>query len=266
MSGEPSGTPIPDGDDLSALSFPDVPRLELDQLLGQLVDRAQEVMGTQGRLRSLLRANRTIRGLERPDILQHAVPRPASSWEPNTPRSASPGRPADWPSSCTWGWRRTTSAGSGPAAGQGPARRGARRPRSRPAGAAGRRSAHGGSAVRAPPDGRLPRRSDPGSRRGVRRVLPDQPDARRVHRRGPGAARRVRRLGRRRHRPRAVVRGLPGSRRMAGGLGGGHPTAAVGGSGRRPRSAAPDRRADPADRRRRPGARPPARATPTPTS
>ena len=70
MSGEPSA---PEGDDLPALSFPDAPRLELDQLLGQLVDRAQEVMGTQGRLRSLLRANRTIRGLERPDILQHAV-------------------------------------------------------------------------------------------------------------------------------------------------------------------------------------------------
>jgi GAF domain-containing protein len=39
------------------LSFPDQPRLELDELLAQLVDRAQEVMGTQGRLRGLLRAN-----------------------------------------------------------------------------------------------------------------------------------------------------------------------------------------------------------------
>lgn len=42
------------------LSFPDLPRLELDQLLGQLVDRAQEVMGTQGRLRGLLRANQLV--------------------------------------------------------------------------------------------------------------------------------------------------------------------------------------------------------------
>ena len=39
------------------LTFPDQPRLELDQLLGQLVERAQEVMSTQGRLRGLLEAN-----------------------------------------------------------------------------------------------------------------------------------------------------------------------------------------------------------------
>ena len=44
----------PDGRDLT---FPDLPRLELDQLLAQLVERAQEVMATQGRLRGLLRAN-----------------------------------------------------------------------------------------------------------------------------------------------------------------------------------------------------------------
>jgi signal transduction histidine kinase len=44
------------------LSFPDLPRLELDQLLAQLVDRAQEVMATQGRLRGLLRANHLVSG------------------------------------------------------------------------------------------------------------------------------------------------------------------------------------------------------------
>ena len=44
------------------LSFPDLPRLELDQLLTQLVERAQEVMGTQGRLRGLLRANSLVTG------------------------------------------------------------------------------------------------------------------------------------------------------------------------------------------------------------
>jgi len=43
--------------DTQALTFPDLPRLELDQLLGQVVERAQEVLGTQGRLRGLLRAN-----------------------------------------------------------------------------------------------------------------------------------------------------------------------------------------------------------------
>jgi hypothetical protein len=42
------------------LTFPDLPRLELDQLLTQLVDRAGEVLSTQGRLRGLLRANQTI--------------------------------------------------------------------------------------------------------------------------------------------------------------------------------------------------------------
>jgi GAF domain-containing protein len=38
------------------------PRLELDQLLAQLVDRAHDVMAAQNRLRGLLRANRTIIG------------------------------------------------------------------------------------------------------------------------------------------------------------------------------------------------------------
>jgi signal transduction histidine kinase len=46
----------------AGLSFPDLPRLELDQLLAQLVERAQEVMGTQGRLRELLRANQLVTG------------------------------------------------------------------------------------------------------------------------------------------------------------------------------------------------------------
>ena len=38
------------------------PRLELDQLLAQLIDRAQDVMAAQNRLRGLLRANRAIVG------------------------------------------------------------------------------------------------------------------------------------------------------------------------------------------------------------
>jgi signal transduction histidine kinase len=46
----------------SNLTFPDLPRLELDQLLAQLVDRAQEVMATQGRLRGLLHAHQAITG------------------------------------------------------------------------------------------------------------------------------------------------------------------------------------------------------------
>jgi signal transduction histidine kinase len=57
-----------------ALSFPDLPRLELDQLLTQLVDRAQEVMATQGRLRGLLRANHLVTGdLSLSTVLRHIV-------------------------------------------------------------------------------------------------------------------------------------------------------------------------------------------------
>jgi signal transduction histidine kinase len=43
-----------------SLTFPELPRLELDELLVQLVERAQEVVATQGRLRGLLRANRSV--------------------------------------------------------------------------------------------------------------------------------------------------------------------------------------------------------------
>ena len=49
-------------DEPVGLTFPDLPRLELDQLLGQVVERAQEVMATQGRLRGLLRANQVMIG------------------------------------------------------------------------------------------------------------------------------------------------------------------------------------------------------------
>src|SRR3954454_24629643 len=58
-------------DEPVALTFPDLPRLELDQLLGQLVERAQEVMATQGRLRGLLRATQTVTsGLSLPVVLR----------------------------------------------------------------------------------------------------------------------------------------------------------------------------------------------------
>lgn len=58
----------------AALTFPDLPRLELDQLLGQLIERAHEVMATQGRLRGLLRANQGIIGdLALPAVLRRIV-------------------------------------------------------------------------------------------------------------------------------------------------------------------------------------------------
>jgi two-component system, NarL family, sensor histidine kinase DevS len=57
-----------------SLTFPDLPRLELDQLLGQLVDRAQEVLVTQGRLRGLLRSTQVVTGhLALPVVLQRIV-------------------------------------------------------------------------------------------------------------------------------------------------------------------------------------------------
>jgi signal transduction histidine kinase len=58
----------------AVLSFPDLPRLELDELLAQLVERAQEVIGTQGRLRGLLRANHLVTGdLSLPAVLRRIV-------------------------------------------------------------------------------------------------------------------------------------------------------------------------------------------------
>jgi signal transduction histidine kinase len=56
------------------LSFPDIPKLELDELLDQLVDRAQGVKRAQGRLRALLRAIETVTGdLALEVVLRNAV-------------------------------------------------------------------------------------------------------------------------------------------------------------------------------------------------
>jgi signal transduction histidine kinase len=56
------------------LTFPLLRRMELDELLAQLVGRAQEVMGTQGRLRGLLRANQLIaQDLGLPTVLRHVA-------------------------------------------------------------------------------------------------------------------------------------------------------------------------------------------------
>jgi signal transduction histidine kinase len=65
----------PDADGSEGTGTPsDLPRLELDQLLGQLIDRAQDVIATHDRLRGLLRANRAIVGdLALPVVLQRIV-------------------------------------------------------------------------------------------------------------------------------------------------------------------------------------------------
>ncbi len=70
-SGPAHDRPAPSG---VALTFPDLPRLELDELLGQVVERAQEVLSTQGRLRGLLHANQLIiSDLALPVLLRHIV-------------------------------------------------------------------------------------------------------------------------------------------------------------------------------------------------
>jgi signal transduction histidine kinase len=70
LSQEPAGM----GTGTDGLSFADVPRLELDQLLGQLIDRADDVLAAQGRLRGLLRANAVVAAeLSLPVVLRRIV-------------------------------------------------------------------------------------------------------------------------------------------------------------------------------------------------
>jgi GAF domain-containing protein len=76
-SGQEHGMPSSwaDAEDAAGgLAFPDMPRLELDQLLVQLMDRAGDVLAAQGRLRGLLRANALVAGdLSLPVVLRHIV-------------------------------------------------------------------------------------------------------------------------------------------------------------------------------------------------
>jgi GAF domain-containing protein len=58
-SDEAGGAAAPDA---AGAPAPDVAKLELDELLMQMVDRAQDVLAAQSRLRGLLRANRMITG------------------------------------------------------------------------------------------------------------------------------------------------------------------------------------------------------------
>ena len=63
-----------DGDAGRHVMFPAVARLELDELLEQLTERAHEVLRTQGRLRGLLRATEAIAGnLDLATLLQRIV-------------------------------------------------------------------------------------------------------------------------------------------------------------------------------------------------
>lgn len=59
---------------LSPAGFPGVARLELDDLLGQLIARATDVQNTQGRLRGLLRANMEVaRAVTLDEVLTHIL-------------------------------------------------------------------------------------------------------------------------------------------------------------------------------------------------
>lgn len=58
----------------SRLAFPDAPRGRLDHAISELVRSAQEVLATQGRLRSLLQASRLVTSeLELPNVLRQIV-------------------------------------------------------------------------------------------------------------------------------------------------------------------------------------------------
>nr|WP_254701104.1 GAF domain-containing protein [Curtobacterium pusillum] len=64
--------PVPH--DQERLDFPNAPRTALERSISELVDRAQEVLATQGRLRGLLRANRlVVDELDLPTVLRRIV-------------------------------------------------------------------------------------------------------------------------------------------------------------------------------------------------
>jgi signal transduction histidine kinase len=59
------------GNEHPSIGFPDLPRSELERAIGELVDRAQDVLTTQGRLRNLLRATSAIaEDLDLPVVLE----------------------------------------------------------------------------------------------------------------------------------------------------------------------------------------------------
>src|ERR1700733_9496813 len=68
----PGGTSAADA--AGGLGFSDLPRLGLGRRLVQMVDRAGDVLATQGRLRGLLRANALVAGdLSFPVVLRQIV-------------------------------------------------------------------------------------------------------------------------------------------------------------------------------------------------
>jgi two-component system, NarL family, sensor histidine kinase DevS len=73
-SGRPSRSMGGPTGDHPALTFPDVPRMALEELIGRLTEQAQEVLAAQGRLRALIRANALVSGeLNLQLVLRHIV-------------------------------------------------------------------------------------------------------------------------------------------------------------------------------------------------
>ena len=69
-----TGSSVPDTSPAPELWFPDVPRMELEEVIDQLTARAQDVLAAQGRLRQLLRANAGVVGdLSLPVVLRQIV-------------------------------------------------------------------------------------------------------------------------------------------------------------------------------------------------
>lgn len=69
-----SSRPTPPVPAMPDPSFADLPKLALDDLLRQLIERAEDVMATQGRLRGLLRANQiVVANLTLPALLRRTV-------------------------------------------------------------------------------------------------------------------------------------------------------------------------------------------------
>jgi len=61
-------------EDVVPLAFPDAPRAHLDNVIGDLVTAAQEVLATQGRLRSLFEASRLVASeLDLPVVLRRII-------------------------------------------------------------------------------------------------------------------------------------------------------------------------------------------------
>jgi len=74
MTAMAGGAAAGEADAAGRLGFPDAPRMGLDELLVQLVDRAGDVQAAQGRLRGLLRANALVAGeLSLPVVLRQIV-------------------------------------------------------------------------------------------------------------------------------------------------------------------------------------------------